>query len=495
MKEAAKKAIDKYACGLSSSRVQATTVEHVDLERRLAKWFGYERCLTFTTGYQAMLGTIVSLADKDTTLVLDSYSHACILDGTFLAAGVPGRAPEVRFFNHNSAKSLERILKTRERKNALVVVEGVYSLDGDKAHLPEFVEICARYDAVLVVDDAHGTGTLGERGTGILEDMNLRDKVPVLVSTFSKTFGGIGGILLASDEIVDLVKHNARSFLFSASLPVPVVAAASTILDMLESDGPALVRELHQKAAYFRGKLTEAGFDLGASNTHIMPVMCREERKTLFMHIALLECGVLMVPITYPAVKHGEERLRVNITRGHTQEDMDQALEHVALEIRGRGQLCHRRVPPISRTMPSAQATTHGLALLAQAFCEVVAAQRFRTRGAFAEPAHRMADRARRQERAARRQRDRDVPAVLVMPADEQRLGRVGPTRAHVEVGEPVAHRTDADRALRDLRQHRRVRGDELLVDLDRAVDVVASQLDQELEERRVEQQRIDRAA
>ncbi len=327
VKEAAKKAIDKYACGLSSSRLQATTVEHVELERRLAKWFGYEACLMFTTGYQAMLGTIASLADKDTTLVLDSYSHACILDGTFLAAGIPGRAPEVRFFNHNSARSLERILKSRERKNAMVLVEGVYSLDGDKGHLKEFAEICERYDAALVVDDAHGTGTLGERGTGILEELGLRDKCPILVSTFSKTFGGIGGLLLASEEIVDLVKNNARSFMFSASLPIPIVAAASTILDMLEADGPAMVRELHQKAAYFRGKLTEAGFDLGASNTHIMPVMCREERKTLFMHVALLECGVLMVPIVYPGVKHGEERLRVNITRGHTQEDMDQALE------------------------------------------------------------------------------------------------------------------------------------------------------------------------
>jgi 8-amino-7-oxononanoate synthase len=327
VKEAAKKAVDKYACGLSSSRLQATTVEHVELEKRLAKWFGYEACVMFTTGYQAMLGTIASLADKDTTLILDSYSHACILDGTFLAAGVPGRAPEVRFFNHNSARSLERILKSRERKNAMVLVEGVYSLDGDKGHLAEFADICEKYDAALVVDDAHGTGTLGERGTGILEETGLRDKCPILVSTFSKTFGGIGGLLLASEEIVELVKNNARSFMFSASLPVPVVAAASTILDMLETDGPAMVRELHQKAAYFRSKLTEAGFDLGASNTHIMPVMCREERKTLFMHVALLECGVLMVPIVYPGVKHGEERLRVNITRGHTQEDMDTALE------------------------------------------------------------------------------------------------------------------------------------------------------------------------
>ncbi len=327
VKEAAKKAVDKYACGLSSSRPQATTSEHVELELRLAKWFGFDKCLLFTTGYQAMLGTIAALADKDTTLILDSYSHACILDGTFLAAGTPGRAPEVRFFNHNSAKSLERILKSRERKNAMVLVEGVYSLDGDKAHLTEFIEICARYDAVLVVDDAHGTGTLGERGTGILEETGLRDKVPVVTSTFSKTFGGIGGIVLGSEEVIDLIKHNARSFLFSASLPVPVVAAASTILDMLETDGPAMVRELHQKSDYFRSKLNEIGFELGTSNTHIMPVMCREERKTLFMHVALFECGVMMVPLTYPSVKHGEERLRVNVTRGHTQEDMDTALD------------------------------------------------------------------------------------------------------------------------------------------------------------------------
>ena len=327
VKEAAKRAVDEYACGLSSSRPQATTVEHVRFEQRMAKWMGFEQCLTFTTGYQAMLGTIVSLADKDTTLVLDAYSHACILDGSFLAAGVPKNGPEIRFFDHNSPKSLERILKTRERKNALVLCEGVYSLDGDKAPLREFVEICNRYEAPLVLDDAHGTGTLGLGGRGTLEDMGLQGRVPIVVSTLSKTFGGIGGLLLGPEDIVDHVKHAARSFLFSATLPVPIVAAASTILDMLESDGPKLVAELHQKAAYFRQGLTAAGFDLGASETHIMPVMCREETKALFMHIALLECGVLMVPLVYPSVKVGEERLRVNVTRGHTQEDLDRALE------------------------------------------------------------------------------------------------------------------------------------------------------------------------
>ncbi|GAB5542523.1 MAG: pyridoxal phosphate-dependent aminotransferase family protein [Sandaracinaceae bacterium] len=327
VKEAAKKAVDQYAVGLSSSRVQATTVAHVELEERLAKWFGAEACLLFTTGYQAMVGTIMSFADKDTTLILDNLAHACILDGTFLAAGTPASAPEVRFFNHNSVRSLERVLKTKQREKALVLIEGIYSLDGDKAVIKDIIEVCERYDAVLCLDDAHGTGTLGAHGRGILEEQGLEGRAPLVISTFSKTFGGIGGILWGDRDVVDHVKHRARSFLFSASLPVPIVQAAATILTMLEEEGPALVSELHEKAQYFRGRLLEIGFDLGKSDTHIMPVMCNDERKALFMHVALMENGVMMVPITYPGVKKGEERLRVNITRGHTREDMDKALE------------------------------------------------------------------------------------------------------------------------------------------------------------------------
>ncbi|MAQ17246.1 MAG: hypothetical protein CMN30_20930 [Sandaracinus sp.] len=328
VKEASKKAVDTYSCGLSSSRVQATTVAHVELEERLADWFGYEACLLFTTGYQAMVGTLMSLADKDTTIILDNLSHACILDGTFMAAGTPRNAPEIRFFNHNSARSLRRCLRTRERENALVAIEGIYSLDGDEANLLELLDaVDEDPKAVLVCDDAHGTGTLGKGGRGIFEKYGVTDRIPVVVSTFSKTFGGIGGILLGSREVVDHVKHMARSFLFSASLPVPVVAAASTILDMLVEDGESLVAELHEKAAYMRKSLLQLGFDLGDSNTHIMPVMCREERKALFTHVAMLESGVMMVPITYPGVKKGEERLRLNVTRGHSKEDMDQALE------------------------------------------------------------------------------------------------------------------------------------------------------------------------
>lgn len=328
VKEAAKAAVDQFSCGLGSSRVQATATKHVELEERLAAWYGFEKALIFTTGYQAMVGTIMALADKDTTLVLDNLSHACILDGTFLAAGTPMRAPEVRFFNHNSAKALDRVLRKRERKNALVLIEGIYSLDGDEGNVQEFVDICAQHENVaLVCDDAHGTGTLGVGGRGIIEKYGLEGQIPVVISTFSKTFGGIGGILLGGADVVDFIKHNARSFLFSASLPVPIVAAASTILDMLEADGPALVAELHEKSAYMRKGLIEIGFDLGLSNTHIMPIMIRDETKAMFTHVALLENGVLMVPIMYPAVKEGHERLRLNVTRGHTYEDMDKALE------------------------------------------------------------------------------------------------------------------------------------------------------------------------
>ena len=328
VKEAAKAAVDQFACGLSSSRVQATATMHVELEERLAAWYGFEKSLLFTTGYQAMVGTIQALADKDTTIILDSLSHACILDGTFLAAGTPMRAPEVRFFNHNSAKALDRVLKKRDRKNALVMIEGIYSLDGDEANIEEFIDVCAQHENVAIVcDDAHGTGTLGKGGRGIIEKYGLEGKVPVVISTFSKTFGGIGGILLGEADVVDFIKHSARSFLFSASLPVPVVAAASTILDMLEADGAAMVSELHEKSAYMRKGLTDIGFDLGDSDSHIMPIMIRDETKAMFTHVALLENGVLMVPIMYPAVKEGEERLRLNVTRGHTYEDMDKALD------------------------------------------------------------------------------------------------------------------------------------------------------------------------
>ena len=316
-------AVDRYALGLSSSRLQANTIEHAALERRLAAFFGFERALITTTGYQAVVSAITALADQDVALVLDSLAHASILDAASAAAGVPGRGAQLRFFNHNSPRSLERVLSTLERPRAIVAVEGLYSLDGDLGSLAEIADVCERRDAALLVDDAHGSGTLGDHGRGTLEHLGLEGRVPLVVTTFSKAFGGIGGVILGSADVIDFVQHTARAFLFSAALPVPVVAAAGVILDMLEADGPALVGELQRKARYLRGRLTDAGFDLGASVAHVMPVMVRDESAVFALHQMLYRRGLYLVPITYPAVKRGEERLRLNVTRGHSDDDLE----------------------------------------------------------------------------------------------------------------------------------------------------------------------------
>jgi 7-keto-8-aminopelargonate synthetase-like enzyme len=325
---AAQEAIDRFSCGLSSSRLQATTTEHVALEARLARFFGFEAALITTTGYQASVGLISALADRDTVVVLDRLAHASLLDGAFLAAGAPGGGPQLRFAPHNDPEGLERILAARRRKDALVLVEGIYSMDGDVGALPEIVGVCARHEAVLAVDDAHGSGTLGTHGRGALEHFGLEGRVPLVVTTFSKTFGGIGGVILGSRDCIDFLRHHARAFVFSAALPVPILAAASTILDMLEAaDGPVLVLELHAKAAYMYARLTARGFDLGPSATHVMPIMIRDEAVACALHRDLYAAGYYLVPLTYPAVPRGEERLRLNVTRGHSYEELDGLVE------------------------------------------------------------------------------------------------------------------------------------------------------------------------
>jgi glycine C-acetyltransferase len=321
---AAQEAVGRFGMGLSSSRLQANTVAHAALETRLARFFGFEAALITTTGYQAMVSLLSAIADGETTLALDSLAHACILDGSFMAAGVPGQAAEVRFFNHNSARSLERVLSSRQRPNAIVAVEGVYSLDGDLGKLSEILEVCDRHGAVAVLDDAHGSGTLGANGRGTLEHLGLEGRVPLVVTTFSKSFGGIGGVILGPADVLDMVRHTARAFLFSASLPVPVLAAADAILGRLEAEGPVLVGELQAKARYLRQKLDQAAFEVGGSpETQIAPILVREERAVIAMHHALYQRGFYLVPITYPGVKRGEERLRLNVTRGHTYAELD----------------------------------------------------------------------------------------------------------------------------------------------------------------------------
>ncbi len=323
-------AVHHYGTGLGSARLQATSDRHETLERRLATWLGFQSCCIFTTGYQGMVGVLSTYADDDTTVALDKLSHACILDGAFLAQGVNPDL-ELRFFKHNNAKSLRRALSQSEKKKKLVVVEGLYSVDGDMAPLQDIIEVCREFDAPLVVDDAHGIGTIGPTGRGVCEVQNVLGEIDILFGSFSKSFGGIGGFVLADSEIVDFMKLKARSFVYSASLPVAQIEAAATALDIIQSDH-SYFRKLEENRDFFRNGLLDLGFDLGDSDSHITPIMIGDEIKTLTAGAHLYHgAQIIMMPFVYPGVQLGKARLRCNVTAAHNRADMGFSLEALAV--------------------------------------------------------------------------------------------------------------------------------------------------------------------
>jgi glycine C-acetyltransferase len=322
----------KYGTGLGSARPQATTDRHVALENALARWTDCEACAVFTTGYQALVGVLQTFLDGDTTVVLDKLSHASIIDGVLLAQG---KCPdlEVRFFKHNSVKQLDDILRTTSNKKKMVVVEGLYSVDGDLAPLAEVVETARKHDAVVVLDDAHGLGAIGKTGRGVCETSGV-GRVDILVGTFSKAFGTVGGFVCADAAIIDYLKLTARSFLFSASLPLAQVEAARVGLEIISTEHDRF-RKLADNARFFRSGLADLGFDLGESSTHISPIFIRDETKALTFGAYLFHAAeVVMMPFVSPGVAKGQERLRCNVTAMHTRDQMGYTLE--ALAILGR---------------------------------------------------------------------------------------------------------------------------------------------------------------
>ncbi|MBK6849631.1 MAG: aminotransferase class I/II-fold pyridoxal phosphate-dependent enzyme [Proteobacteria bacterium] len=319
----------RFGTSLGSSRLQATSVRHEALERRLAQWLGQEACAVFTTGYQALVGVLSSFLDGETTVVLDNLSHASILDGIFLAKGNHPEL-EVRFIKHNSVRGLRRVLGSAKHKKKLVVVEGLYSVDGDMAPLDEMVAVCREFDAPLMVDDAHGLGTLGPTGRGVGELKGVLGDIDILVGTFSKSFGAVGGFVCADRVLIDYLKLQARSFVYSASLPVGQVEAAMAALDIIERDH-SYFRRLEDNAAFFRAGLRELGFDSGQGQAHVTPIMLGDEEKTLTFGAYLFHgAGVIMLPFVYPAVPKGAARLRCNVTAAHSRADMGYALEALA---------------------------------------------------------------------------------------------------------------------------------------------------------------------
>ena len=323
------KGIADYGTGLGSARPQATSVRHEELERRLAAWLGYEACMTFTTGYQSLVGTLSAFLDDDVTLILDRLCHASIIEGMFLARGEHPDM-EVRFFKHNNMRLLEKALRTSEHKKKMVVSEGYYSVDGDMAPVDEILALCKKYDAVLVVDDAHGLGALGATGRGVGEIYGMQSDIDILIGTFSKSFGGIGGFVCADRDLIDYVMLKARAFMFSATLPVSQVEAAIAALDIIETE-PQHLRRLHENGDFFRAGLEDLGYDLGGSTGHITPIYLREELLTMKFGAYLFHGGdIMMMPFISPGVPPGTERLRCNITAVHSKAEMSYALEALA---------------------------------------------------------------------------------------------------------------------------------------------------------------------
>jgi 8-amino-7-oxononanoate synthase len=326
---AANRGTRRFGTGLGSARPQATSVRHQLLERRLARWLRKQSCAVFTTGYQSLVGTLASFLDNETTVILDKLSHASILDGVLLAQGANPDL-EVRFFNHNRPDHLEKVLASSDNAQKLVVVEGLYSVDGDLAPLADFVALCKKYNAAIMVDDAHGLGTLGKTGRGVGELCGVLGEIDLLVGTFSKSFGTVGGFVVADQVLIDYMKLTARPFMFSASLAISEVEAALAALDIIEKDASYRHR-LEKNRDYFRSGLVELGVDLGDSTSHITPIMIRDELNTMKAAAYLYYgAGVIMMPFVYPGVAKGAERLRCNVTAAHTEAQMGYTLEAVA---------------------------------------------------------------------------------------------------------------------------------------------------------------------
>ncbi len=324
--QAAKEAIDRYGVGPGAVRTIAGTMDlHVELERRLAAFKGVEAAITFQSGFNANLGTIPALVGKEDVIFSDELNHASIIDGCRLS-----RAKIVRYA-HCDVADLERAIKEYEGtyRRALIVTDGVFSMDGDVAPLDEIYEVAKVHDIMLMVDDAHGEGVLGKGGRGIVDHFDLHGKVDVEVGTLSKAFGVVGGVVAGSAKIVEWLRQRGRPFLFSSAMTVPDVAACLAALDLLE-ESTDLVDKLWENTRYFKEEMKRLGFDTGQSVTPITPIMLGEAPLAQEFSRELFEAGVFAMAIGYPTVPRGKARIRVMISAAHSKDDLDKGLEAFA---------------------------------------------------------------------------------------------------------------------------------------------------------------------
>lgn len=321
VKEAAIEAIKKYGTGCAGSRFLNGTLDiHVKLEEKLASFIRKESALIFSTGFQVNLGVISALVGKDDVAIIDKMDHASIIDGCRLSFG------EVKKFKHNDMSDLERLLTEYEDKDKLIVVDGVFSMEGDIANLPEIVALAKKYGARIMVDDAHGIGVLGKTGRGTAEHFGLEDEVDLIMGTYSKSLASIGGFISGSADIIHYIKHHARSLIFSASPPPASVASVSAAVEIIENEPERREMLWKNTRKMFKG-LKDLGFEVGPSQTPIIPIIVGEDEKAFIMAMMLQEEGIFANVAVSPAVPNGKALIRTSYMATHTDEHLDKVLK------------------------------------------------------------------------------------------------------------------------------------------------------------------------
>ena len=321
VKQAAVDAINRYGTSCTGSRfLNGTLVLHEQLENELADFVGKDDALVFSTGMQVNLGTISSLIGRDDVVILDKDDHASIVDGARLGYG------KIERFRHNDYEHLERVLQAiPDSAGRLIVVDGVFSMGGDLADLEHIVPLAEKYGARVMVDDAHGMGVTGG-GKGTAEEFALTDRVDLIMATFSKSFASLGGFVAGDEDVIHYVKHNARSLIFSASIPAGNAAAALAALEIIRSE-PERVKRVNDIGERVRSELRRLGFNIGKSVTPIVPIIIGNDSNTFATWKALFENGVFVNPVISPAVPQGAQLLRTSYMATHTDEQIDRVLE------------------------------------------------------------------------------------------------------------------------------------------------------------------------
>jgi len=320
-KAAAREAVERYGVGTCGSRFLTGTIDlHEELEARLAKFMRREAALTFSTGFQTNLGIISTIAGKGDHIVVDRMVHASIIDACRLSFA------SVHKYKHNSMKDLERLLASLgPDEGKLIVVDGVFSMEGDIADLPGIISLARKYGARVLVDDAHGIGVLGANGRGTAEHFGLESEVDLIMGTFSKTFASIGGVVVGARPVISYIKHHARPLIFSAAATPASVASVLAILDMLENE-PGLRKRLWAVTEKMRTGFQAMGYDTGPSQTPIIPIVIHNDEKCFMLWRLLREEGIFTTPVIYPAVPPGHSLIRTSYGAGHTDEELDAIL-------------------------------------------------------------------------------------------------------------------------------------------------------------------------